>query len=652
MKRFLFGFVVFLALTAGGYYLYTHFFAAEAVRAWGLIPQDAAFIIETKEPIENWKTIQKSSFWKRLLTHPYFQEINENITYIDGLVTQNETLFDLMGSRFITISLHKTSPKNFDFLFFVDLQSHATVQSFKNILPSILKTASKNISTEEYKGFNIIKIIQPETREALYLTTVDNLFLGGYSSALVRAAIDARGTSYFENQKGLKALRGSMNENDMFNVYTQYGRLNDFLSVYAAPNDMLKSLGQTGDYSGIGFNLSDADFKAHGYLYLRDSGASFLHALADAPKGRAAAAELIPARAALYTGILFDDYAYVMKHYESILKKEPAAYNEYQKNIRTVEKLLNIRIRENFIDWIKQEIAVVLLPSPENPAKPERLIFLHADDIEAARAGLDRIVRQIRKRTPLKFKEVDYKEYKINRLQVKGLFKALMGKFFKQFDEYMPYYTVVNDYVVFSTEQAPLERFLDDYIDGKTLAKSEEYQAFVSQFDAKANVFTYSDMKNAVGIMPAYLDAPTFARAQKNEAYFNEFRQIGLELKAQGSHYEMRLNMRYLPSPENAAPETDESDEKDSAAVADGRPDGAYVDTFPNGLLKEKSAYLDGKRDGDYRLYYKNEQLKEHGRYKNGIKTGNWYYYSKKGKLTRKETYDSDGKLAEPPKTE
>lgn len=63
--------------------------------------------------------------------------------------------------------------------------------------------------------------------------------------------------------------------------------------------------------------------------------------------------------------------------------------------------------------------------------------------------------------TPVKIKTANYKDFEINYVEMKGFFRLFFGKLFDKFEK--PYYTYVDDYVVFSNKAASLLSFVEDY---------------------------------------------------------------------------------------------------------------------------------------------------------------------------------------------
>src|SRR6185503_17405757 len=130
-------------------------------------------------------------------------------------------------------------------------------------------------------------------------------------------------------------------------------------------------------------------------------------------------------------------------------------YKHYKENLHQVESYLKISVQENLINWIGDEVALLELQSSGQGQDNEVAMVLKAANIEKAKKDLAYIENMVRRRTPVKFKTVDYKGYGIHFLGMKGVFKILLGKFFARYDK--PYYTIINNFIIFSNHPQTLE---------------------------------------------------------------------------------------------------------------------------------------------------------------------------------------------------
>lgn len=76
----------------------------------------------------------------------------------------------------------------------------------------------------------------------------------------------------------------------------------------------------------------------------------------------------------------------------------------------------------------------------------------------------------------------------------------------------------------------------------------------------------------------------------------------------------------------------------EQGAFKGGKKEGAWIEYYENGQLKEKRNYKSGKRDGVWVFYSENGQLREKGNYKNGKKEGAWYTYNIDGTVRQHAT--------------
>lgn len=75
-----------------------------------------------------------------------------------------------------------------------------------------------------------------------------------------------------------------------------------------------------------------------------------------------------------------------------------------------------------------------------------------------------------------------------------------------------------------------------------------------------------------------------------------------------------------------------------------GPSDGAFVDHYPNGTVKEEGFYKGGQKTGTWRFYWKDGKKKVEGRYANDEPHGEWVFYDETGRVMARGTY-RNGKM-------
>ena len=102
------------------------------------------------------------------------------------------------------------------------------------------------------------------------------------------------------------------------------------------------------------------------------------------------------------------------------------------------------------------------------------------------------IEKKIKRRTPVKVKTVNYKDFEINYVEMKGFFRLFFGKLFDKFEK--PYYTYVDDYVVFSNKASSLLSFVEDYEQKNLLKNNQGFKDALSYMKSSSTIFLYTDM--------------------------------------------------------------------------------------------------------------------------------------------------------------
>jgi hypothetical protein len=285
--------------------------------------------------------------------------------------------------------------------------------------------------------------------------------------------------------------------------------------------------------------LENEVIKAAGHTYLHDSVESYLNTLAISGKGPYEFAEVTPQRTAFGLALGFSSFKEFFENFERNIQQDVMEYKNYRQNLKQVEDYLGIDLQENFINWVGDEVALLELQSSGKGLDNETAIIFKADNIEKARKDLEHIEKMVRRKTPVKFKAVEYHGYTINYLSMKGLFKVLLGKFFARYDK--PYYTIINNFVVFSNHPQTLQSMIDDYIGKNTLIKSEEFREFRKEFEDEGSVFVYINTPVLFNTIKKLADNSTRTSMEGNKEYIVCFRQAGFQLVPEQGGFKSRL---------------------------------------------------------------------------------------------------------------
>ncbi|KAB5490878.1 DUF3352 domain-containing protein [Flagellimonas hadalis] len=657
-KRILYGFLALFALYLC-YLAYIFLLSPKTnLQSIYLIPKDAVFIVESEQPVESWKKVSESDAWHHLVKNDYFADLTENIQKVDTVFNNNHKLFEFFDGRSLFISVHMISPKDYGIFYVLDLKRIAKLQLLKTYLNTLLND-DYVMSKRMYHNHEILEVHDRESKETMYLAFIKNQLVASYTHTLVEASIDQYQEPVLGRNLNFIEVNQKVGHEDLFRMYVQYHYFDDYVKRFTdTPSDWVRRVSENFLFSGFYFDLDkNSTLTANGFTNISGTNEYYLEALQKSGTAERTIPTIVPKRTALYISYGFDSFSEFYKNFEKVQQNDPQQFESYQNGIEKVEKFLKIDVKENFVNWIDDEIAVLQIQSRISKGKNDMALVLKANDAEKARTNLDFVLEQIRRKTPVKFKAVDYKGYKINFLSIKGFFKMLLGGRFDEFDK--PYFTQIDEFVIFSDNPNTLKSIIDDALEGETLATSKEFRDFDEKFESESTVFVYSNVPLFFDNMYALADADTKQKMRKNKDFIICFPQFGLQLTPEDDLFESRLVINYQDVQEvkknaqfeekvqipNSKSQSDDPVEI-TDAVFDLRPiypTDLNADTFSvkfaNGTIKFEVELKDGLKHGRYTEYYPNGTEKMTGRFRKDQQVGTWRYYDKQGKLVIKKRF-------------
>ncbi|NKI30858.1 DUF3352 domain-containing protein [Croceivirga thetidis] len=621
-----------------------------------LIPKDAVFVIESETPVESWKAVSESEAWSHLTGNDYFSELTENIQKVDTIFNQRKRLFEFFDDRSLYISIHMISPKDYGIFYVLDLKRIAKLKLLKTYLNTLLNE-NYSLSKRQYHGHEILEIFDRKEKETFHLAFVKNQLVASYTHTLVEASIDQYQEPALGRNLNFIEVNKKVGYEDLFRLYLQYDYLDDYIRQYSnQTSPWVKRASETFLFSGFHLDLDEkGNLSADGFTNIDLKNETYLQALQKSGKSNRTIPRIAPKNTALYLSYGFDDFSEFYKNFELLLNENPERFKSYQEGISTIEKFLKIDVEEHFVSWIGSEMGILQLKSENQNVKNDLALILKTKDKEVANKNLDFVLKQIKKRTPVKFKAVQYKGHEINFLSIKGFFKAILGGRFDEFDK--PYFTQIDDFVIFSNNPNTLKSIIDGVKLGQTLNYSEEFTEFDRKFEDESSLYVFANVPLLYDTFLSSADAQTKILLRKNKDFLICFPNAGFQLTPAEDLFETRLVLDYLDvedvrendfyvkkvSRKSHQP-VSRLPKEITTAVFNLPPINPvdlsanfFIKKYNSGSVKYEVHLKDGKKHGRYQEFYPNGAKKMTGRFKNDEQIGTWRYYNKEGELLIKK---------------
>jgi hypothetical protein len=650
-----------LILAGWGVYRVASFYIApaRAVQQIYLVPRDAVFIIQSNSPVEDWKTFSRSEPWQCLKQAPSFAEIARKAGTLDSVLQANKNILSLVGKRDLIISAHKVRNGFWDFLFILDLQKISEIDLLKDRIEQIYSLMDYKVTQRKYQDVSIIELKDMETRDILYTAFVDNHYIASYTSSLVEASIRERSNPSIGLDPYFIEANKQVGDKGLYRIYIQYAYLQQFLGIYSGkPNEFMEAISQSMAFAGLSVQVDKEKFEFGGYSFLKDTINPYVSTFLRSGKQEILAHRILSNRTAFYTHIGFDNPVTFINELENGLStNHPALYKSYKSDYKKIESLFGISLADDLLGWMSGEFAVTELEPGLLGRESEMILAIRAKDMELAKEKMAFIEKKVRKRTPLNIKTVTYKNYDIQYVELKGFFALFFGKMFDKFEK--PYYTYMEDYVVFSNKPSSLLSLIEDYEQGRTLNNEEGFKQVYGQVKKESSYFVYLNMPKFFPLLKPLLNGKTWTDVDAQKAVVYSFPYSGLQVIGEHEKATMQLTLNYHPYQEEVMSEDVESeleDEDDGSGqdeidelhrfYAEKFQGNVYREFYSEGTLKSEWEIKQGKRHGKYREYYEGGELKIRGKYKKGLPNGTWKFYTEDGKMERKEKMNGQAALS------
>lgn len=635
--------VVILALAGGGFLGYMKWiFKPKTFEAFNLIPQNTIFVVETTDLSQAWTTISNSHIWKYLLQSEYFKDIDQNLQMLDKYLKENKMVASYLKNRKLLFSSHLTAPTTLDFLFVIDLQSTSILSgklsSMLQLVPDL------KIATRKFNETEIIELqMVSNPKMKIYLAAVENVLVGSFSDVLLEKSISESKNSHWQNNSRFQKTVVEAGEKKLFTFYFQYSQLNSFSKTFLTEENNVMSLLSTSlAYSVLTMNIEKEILSFKGITSL-DSISSYIKVLARSKRSKMRAFEWLSSKTALYFSMCFENFNEFYKNLRDEYKtNDPKSLQELDGNIQLAESFLGINIQNDFFNWIGNEIAFVKLSPSAKTREIDVVAAIHSNNLSDAKTGLEKIMTQIRKRSPVKFETVKYKNFDINYLEIKGFFRVFLGKMFDNLEK--PFFTYIEDYVVFSNSMEVVKQLVDDYLNGKTLSHSKEFSNFKDNFENKSNLTLFIQMPQIYQHLYFYSNAEKRVSVQKNKELILSFARLGFQLSSENSEqfrttFLAEHDTNSLIDSELEKIENETSDElfnyeydslkfKVPLTLAELEKNGAYKVYFPDSAkVKFEGNISNNKLNGLWRGFYENGNVMSTVIYKDGKADGEAFFY-------------------------
>ncbi|UOQ70576.1 hypothetical protein [Hymenobacter cellulosilyticus] len=506
---FLIGLLLVSAL--GSYVYYRRAVARVPVDPWSLVPDDAVFVVATRDHATLVRHLKETQLWDNLTAVRYFQQVEEHVGLVDSITGTPNVVLRFLGTKKVLTSVHVTGARTFDVLFQVPIGSVREYRQVRTLVDGLSRNPRYQVSTREYQGEQLTDIRERDTDNAITFFNYRNHLVMSASTALVEAVVQRL------QHPSLPSVAADFQSTDFLQLkdvdatlLINYRRLPRFLSVFFRPEvepgiATVTSLARNGQFE---MKLAGNKVVFNGFANPETARDALQQRLRLQPTQRLRMAEVLSLRTAVLVHLGLGPV-------QVLRPARPASADVLEQQ--------NGPLLDSLAAGLREEAALCYLATPSARIRPAKLALVYCPNPLRAATLLGQLRRQ-NGASPA-FERVG--PYQIYQTGVPELPAHLLGPMFRGFA--LPAVAQVGNYLAFGEEAADLRLWLTDVAAGEVWSRSPTQVAFLQETQPLARMRVLIDTRNSWNVLLRGLVEERRAGLLRNETLFQRFPQVALQ---------------------------------------------------------------------------------------------------------------------------
>ncbi|WP_421943382.1 hypothetical protein [Pedobacter sp.] len=428
---------------------------------------------------------------------------------------QDISLNSSISNQEIYLSVLPDEEKELNFLITVQIQPNKTFQNFYNLL--------KNKYPINNEGNNIYKVKLNDSL-AVFVGIQNQVITASTSKKLIiDAAVRLTENPFTEYIK----LNNTHNKNVLGQIYINYNKAPLLLKNIIAGNinGEISVLDKQNSFASLSYNFSKEKVLFNGTTELKDAN-NYLKLFEQTPNQTIYITNILPYNTANYNIYAFDSY-------ENWSKK----LKTWQTSVEDIKK------SENVINVVKNDFRVDLNSIFNTYTKNQFICFQLSttEKLGAISLSNGEKVKQL-----LLDVSTDYND-EIKAFKQSDILYAFFGAPLKKFSR--PFYTIIDNNLVFANNASTIESFLKSYKNNKLLINQQSYLEALNLVSTKSNVSFYINTENSRDIFRSNIRLPYYKHLRADSGLKN-FDTFYYQMSADGNKFITNLLLNKYLKPE------------------------------------------------------------------------------------------------------
>ena len=428
------------------------------------VPKSAVLIFEADEMGDAIEGLNKNSLWKIIDKEPSLNLVGSQLKSLKTFLLRNRIS---ISNESILISVHNTGVKTYDYLVYL--------KSDVLNLEGIKGLRKYQSSSKTYDKAVINKYSLPEVSTPIYISKYKGILIVSRNIILVENAIRQLNSNMsLMDNKNFNSLYNSVNSKEDFNVLINVSKLNTFAS-WTKDKSLITWTSSFSDWMELDVSPDVDEVFLSGITSTNDSIGHFLGVFKNQKAQKITIDELLPSSTSFSIAYAYENFPKFSRSRNEYLRKHGKL-----RKLETAQKATKIKQAKLLDPWVGEQIILVSINSSKSSVSLNDLVLIKSKDealaLESLKLVSDKSV-------------IDFRSYAIKRFVKKDIFRSFLGDNFRGLK--LPYYTVVNDIVVFSDDIKIVKDVISDYLDGRSLSNYQHFKKIKEDLSSKSNILFY-----------------------------------------------------------------------------------------------------------------------------------------------------------------
>ncbi|KAA5539249.1 DUF3352 domain-containing protein [Adhaeribacter rhizoryzae] len=525
-KKLLFYSFGLLVLVIAGMYGFTKWTESrEKVNLWTLVPEDAVFVIESSGHDSLLQRIQESDLWNNIASVRAIEAISENIAQLDSLSGgRKEGASRFLKRKSLLTSLHVVSKTNFDFVFYIPVNTVGEHRFIRSLVDNIAKSPDFEETSEEYQQMQILHTKNVINGDSFSFFTYHNNLIISANPELIKEIIRKVNRKQLTSPAAEYESINYLSQPDVFaHVFVNYRHLPQFLNIFLADalEPEITYLASLCRSSMLGFKHQRGKIFLNGFSNPEPLAESFYSRIKEQQPKPFLLRNFLPTRTALLLTFGLDR----LTNFKHILAED--------KNTNWPAR--QVILADSLTRTFRNELAVAYLTTDGKAGEAEKVIFVQGDNPAKTNGILNAIIKEsIAGAAPGSEWEVAG-NYTIKQIPVPQFPLLLFGSVAQGFEAC--YVVQVDNYLVFGKSVNALRQVLTDIQQQNVWANNERMKAFLENTQQETNFSVYLDADLIWRILRNNVREKQQSSLLRHETLIKYFSQLALQYSRQEDQY-------------------------------------------------------------------------------------------------------------------